>query len=190
MKTIVKNAKACAICSEHLPLGPRPVFVIHPESKIVIIGQAPGTKVHASGIPWDDASGRRLREWMGVDEEQFYEARNFAILPMGFCYPGKGKSGDLPPRPECAPQWHSSMLNMMPKVRLILLVGQYAQKYYLQKTAKKTLTETVQCWSEYLPEYLPMPHPSPRNNIWLRKNPWFEKDILPFLKAEVAQALK
>lgn len=190
MNKLSADARACQICVDHLPLGPRPVFALHPESRIVIIGQAPGTKVHASGIPWDDASGRRLREWMGVDEEQFYDAAKFAILPMGFCYPGKGKSGDLPPRPECAPQWHGTMLKMMPKVKLILLFGQYAQKYYLGNTLKKTLTETVQNWEEYLPEYLPMPHPSPRNNIWLKKNPWFEKDILKYLRAEVAKALK
>lgn len=160
-----------------------------PDSKVIIIGQAPGAKVHASGIPWDDKSGDNLREWMGVTKEQFYNADNFAILPMGFCYPGKGKSGDLPPRPECAPLWHQKVLEMIVSPRLILLIGKYAQDYYLQSHAEKNLTETVRNYKQYLPQYLPLPHPSPRNNIWKKKNPWFEKKLLPFLKNKISEIL-
>lgn len=189
MKEIIASAQSCKICEANLPLGPRPVFTIHPKSKIVIIGQAPGTKVHASGIPWDDASGKRLREWMDVTPEQFYDPKLFAILPMGFCYPGKGKSGDLPPRPECAPKWHETMLRMMPEIELTLLFGQYAQKYYLGDRLQKNLTETVRNWPDYLPGYLPLPHPSPRNNIWLRKNEWFEKDVVPVLQNRVKELI-
>lgn len=186
---LLQQVKNCTICAEHLPHEPRPVITVHPEAKILIIGQAPGRKVHASGIPWDDASGKNLRKWLNVTPEEFYDATKFGIIPMGFCYPGTGKTGDLPPRPECAPKWHEPLLNMMPKVKLTLLIGMYAQKYYLGKTRKKTLTETVNHWEEYLPNYLPMPHPSPRNGIWMRKNPWFEKDIVPFLKGKVEEAL-
>lgn len=160
-----------------------------PDSKVIIIGQAPGAKVHASGIPWDDKSGDNLRDWMGVTKEQFYNADNFAILPMGFCYPGKGKSGDLPPRPECAPLWHQKVLEMIVSPRLILLIGKYAQDYYLQSHAEKNLTETVQNYKQYLPQYLPLPHPSPRNNIWKKKNPWFENKLLPFLKNKISEIL-
>lgn len=160
-----------------------------PDSKVIIIGQAPGAKVHASGIPWDDKSGDNLREWMDVTKEQFYNADNFAILPMGFCYPGKGKSGDLPPRPECAPLWHQKVLEMIVSPRLILLIGKYAQDYYLQSHAEKNLTETVRNYKQYLPQYLPLPHPSPRNNIWKKKNPWFEKKLLPFLKNKISENL-
>ena len=179
----------CTICADQLPLGPRPVVSIHSQSKILIIGQAPGRKVHESGIPWDDASGKRLRQWLGVDEKTFYDPRNFGILPMGFCFPGTGKSGDLPPRPECAPQWHHTLLKMMPQVRLTLLFGQYAQKYYLGDRRAKNLTETVRQWKQYLPEYLPMPHPSPRNQIWLRKHPWFQEEVLPHLSSTVRQLI-
>lgn len=158
-------------------------------SKILIIGQAPGTKVHASGIPWDDASGNRLREWMDIDKELFYDSSKVAIVPMGFCYPGRGKSGDLPPRPECAPLWHDLLLNSMPQIELTLLIGTYAQQYYLKEKAYKTLTETVQHFDEFLPQYFPLPHPSPRNNIWLKRNSWFEDDLLPVFKNQIERLL-
>jgi uracil-DNA glycosylase len=189
VKNLLNDIKNCTICQDHLPLGPRPVVSAHLESKVVIIGQAPGTKVHASGIPWDDASGKQLRNWLDVTEEQFYNPENFAIIPMGFCYPGKGKTGDLPPRPECEPQWHKLLLNQMPNVKLVLLIGMYAQKYYLKEKAKKTLTDTVANYHEYTPKYFPLPHPSPRNRFWLIKNPWFDVEVLPELRLKVQQLL-
>ena len=184
-KSLIEEIKNCRICAEHLPLGPRPVISVHPKARVIIIGQAPGTKVHASGIPWDDQSGKRLRQWLGVSDEDFYNPEKFAIVPMGFCYPGKGKSGDLPPRPECAPQWHAPLLKMMPQMELYILIGQYAQKYYLGKQMKKNLTETVSNFEEYLPKYLPLPHPSPRNLFWFRRNPWFEEAVLPILRKRI-----
>ena len=189
MKDLIEEIKQCTICSKQLPLGPRPVFSIAKDSKIAIIGQAPGTKVHESGIPWDDASGKQLRKWLDVSESAFYNPSNFAIIPMGFCYPGKGKSGDLPPRLECAPQWHRQLLDKMPKVELVLLIGMYAQRYYLQDLAKKTLTETVANYEEYLPTYFPLPHPSPRNRFWLSKNPWFEKEVIKVLQKSIEDIL-
>lgn len=189
MKTLLHNIKQCTICKDHLPLGPRPVVTAHPDTKIVIIGQAPGTKVHASGIPWDDASGKQLRKWLDVTKQDFYDDTKFAIIPMGFCYPGRGKTGDLPPRPECAPQWHELLLNELKNVTLIILIGMYAQKYYLGKKAKPTLTETVKHYNEYLPNYLPLPHPSPRNRFWLTKNPWFQVEIVPELRTRIKKAI-
>ncbi len=182
---LLEDIRSCSICEEFLDLGPNPVVSASPKSKILVIGQAPGTKVHASGIPWDDASGKNLRKWLGVSNEQFYNPNLFGIVPMGFCYPGKGKSGDLPPRPECAPKWHNLLLKQMPEVRLTLLIGQYAQGYYLGDRKKKTLTETVRNFREYLPEFLPLVHPSPRNGIWMRKNEWFEQEIVPELQQVV-----
>lgn len=190
MKTLLHHIKDCTICEAHLPLGARPVVTAHKKSKIVIIGQAPGIKVHRSGVPWNDPSGKQLRKWLDVTDEVFYNTKNFAIIPMGFCYPGKGKSGDLPPRPECAPQWHEKLIEQMPNIELVLLIGLYAQKYYLKKEAKRTLTETVANFNDYLPNYLPLPHPSPRNRFWLSKNPWFETDVLPILKEKVAESIK
>lgn len=189
MKRLLQDIKQCVICEKHLALGPRPVVSAHPDSKIVIIGQAPGTKVHASGIPWDDASGKQLRKWLDVSVEDFYDETKFAIIPMGFCYPGKGKTGDLPPRPECAPQWHKPLFDELKNIELVILIGMYAQNYYLGKAAKKTLTETVRNYSEYLPKFLPLPHPSPRNRFWLTKNPWFEVEVLPKLKVKVKDLL-
>ncbi|KAB1066809.1 uracil-DNA glycosylase family protein [Tamlana haliotis] len=190
MKHLLDNIKQCRICEAHLPLGPRPVVCAHPDAKIVIIGQAPGTKVHASGIPWDDPSGKQLRKWLGVSIEEFYDTTKFAIIPMGFCYPGKGKTGDLPPRKECAPQWHEALFDEFNQVELVLLIGMYAQKYYLGQVAKKTLTETVKNYIDYLPKYLPLPHPSPRNRFWLTKNPWFDVEVLPELKRRVKLILE
>ena len=189
MQDLLTNIRNCDVCTKHLVLGPRPVVSAHIESKIIIIGQAPGTKVHASGIPWDDASGKQLRKWLNVSDEEFYDAKKFAIMPMGFCYPGKGRSGDLPPRPECAPLWHEPLLEIMPNVELIILIGMYAQNYYLKKEAKKTLTETVKNYKAYLPSYFVLPHPSPRNRFWLTKNPWFEKEVLIQFKTLVRNIL-
>lgn len=190
MRTLLSEISACLICKDQLPLGPRPVVSAHPNSKIVIIGQAPGTKVHQSGVPWDDQSGKQLRKWLNVSEDDFYSPEKFAIVPMGFCYPGKGKSGDLPPRSECAPQWHQALLEGMAEVELIILIGIYAQKYYLGKKAKETLTETVANFNSYLPEFFPLPHPSPRNRFWMRKNPWFEQSVLEVFQNEVAKILR
>lgn len=185
MEHLLHEIRQCKICEAHLPLGPRPIATGNLNSKIVIIGQAPGTKVHASGVPWDDASGKQLRKWLQVADDDFYNESNFAIIPMGFCYPGKGKSGDLPPRPECAPQWHQVLFDEMKHVELVVLIGMYAQKYYLKDTAKRTLTETVAHYKDYLPLYFTLPHPSPRNRFWLAKNPWFEEEVVPDLKKRI-----
>lgn len=166
-------------------MGPRPVVSAHPSSKILVIGQAPGTKVHESGIPWDDASGERLRMWMDVDKDEFYNVERFAIVPMAFCYPGKGKSGDLPPRAECAPQWHDRLISELTELKLTILIGQYAQAYYLPDNPYRTLTETVKNTRDFLPRFFCLPHPSPRNNIWLKKNPWFESEIIPLLRERI-----
>jgi len=190
MEELLNKINQCNICKSHLPLGPRPVVTANIKSKIVIIGQAPGTKVHASGIPWDDQSGKKLREWLNVTDEEFYNTKNFAIIPMGFCYPGKGKTGDLPPRPECAPQWHEQLLDKIPNVKLIILIGAYAQKYYLKDKAKRTLTETVSNFEDYLPRYFPIPHPSPTNRFWRSTNPWFETLVVPELQKKIKFTLK
>ncbi len=182
MKPLLQKIAHCQECSNHLEFGPRPVLTAHKESKIVIIGQAPGAAVHKSGIPWDDKSGKNLRDWLNIDNETFYNPKKIALIPMGFCYPGKGKSGDLPPRKECAPLWHNPVLSQMNEVELVILIGKYAQDYYLGKSAQKNLTETVRNFKQYLPKYFVLPHPSPRNNIWKAKNEWFEKEVLPELK--------
>ena len=188
LATLLTDVRACTLCAAHLPLGPRPVVQIHASARILVAGQAPGRKVHASGIPFDDASGERLRDWLGVTRETFYDPKQFAILPMGFCYPGTGTSGDLPPRPECAPAWRQKLLSHVPKLELSLLIGQYAQAYYLPG-ARTSLTELVQAWREHWPKVVPLPHPSPRNNIWLKRNPWFGDKLLPVLRKRVAQVL-
>lgn len=190
MKQLLSDIKACTICQEHLPMGARPVMAASPKSKILVVGQAPGIRVHETGIPWNDKSGDNLRQWLQVDRELFYNPNIFAIVPMGFCYPGTGKSGDLPPRKECAPQWHQAILAMMPNIELTLLIGQYAQAYYLKDKIKATLTDTVRAHAEFLPHYLPLPHPSPRNNIWQAKNPWFGSEVLPTLRQRVGHVLK
>lgn len=190
LTSLLERVSACRICADHLPLGPRPVVVPRPAARILIIGQAPGTKVHESGIPWNDRSGDRLREWMGLDRETFYTSERIAIMPMGFCYPGVlPNGGDAPPRPECAPQWHGELLGHMPEIELTILAGMYAQKEYLGKARKKTLTETARSWRDYAPLYLPLPHPSWRSGNILKKNPWIEDEILPYLRAEVARLL-
>lgn len=189
MKLLIQEIRQCKVCEPHLEHGVNPVLSFSSKSKIAIIGQAPGSVVHQSRIPWDDKSGERLRSWLDVDENTFYDNDLFAIVPMGFCYPGKGKSGDLPPRKECAPLWHDQIFDHLHELSLILLIGSYAQEYYLGNSKKKTLTETVKNYKEYLPKYLPIPHPSPRNNIWLRKNHWFEKDLVPILQKRISEYL-
>jgi uracil-DNA glycosylase len=182
---LLARIRACRLCEAHLPLGPRPVLRASRSARLLIVGQAPGSRVHESGIPWNDASGIRLRHWLGLERERFYDEREVAILPMGFCYPGRGTAGDLPPRPECAQAWHASLLALLPNVELTLLVGHYAQAYVLGHRRKKTLTDTVRAFADYLPRIIPMPHPSPRNQLWLRDNPWFETDLVPLLRGEV-----
>jgi uracil-DNA glycosylase family 4 len=189
LKTLLSEISKCKVCEPHLLLGARPVFTAHLNSRIVIIGQAPGTAVHKSGIPWDDKSGDNLRKWMGIDKTAFYNTENIAIIPMGFCYPGKGKTGDLPPRKECAPLWHQQLFNQLKNVELILLIGKYAQDYYLKDQTKTTLTETVKHFKDYLPNYFVLPHPSPRNNIWQAKNEWFKKEVLPELNQLIKEIL-
>jgi uracil-DNA glycosylase len=185
----VAAARACDICKAHLPLGPRPVFQIAQTARILIVGQAPGRRVHATGITFNDPSGDRLRSWMGIDRGVFYDAEKIAILPMGFCYPGTAKSGDLPPRPECARHWRQPLLDFLPHIALTLAIGQYAHAWHLGKRQKGSLTDTVKNWREYWPDILALPHPSPRNNMWLRRNPWFEEEILPVLRGRVARLL-
>ena len=189
MKKLIKEISACTICKNFLPYVPNPVFSVSANAKVLIIGQAPGRRVHDTGIPWNDASGKELRRWLGVSEDQFYNDKLFALMPMGFCYPGKGSSGDLPPRPECAPQWHIQLIKQMKNIELTILIGQYSQQYYLGDKLKPTLTETVQSFNEYLPKYLPLVHPSPRNRIWQKKNPWFEKEVVPCLQDIVASLI-
>ena len=186
---LIDQVSKCVICDHHLPLGARPVIQFNPNARILIAGQAPGIKVHETGVPFNDASGNRLREWLGLTRDEFYDANNIAILPMGFCYPGRGKSGDLPPRKECAPAWREQLLAALPNIELTIVLGKYAQAYHLPETKKMPLTELVKSWREYWPNYLVLPHPSPRNNIWLKKNPWFEQDVLPELDKHVAAIL-
>jgi uracil-DNA glycosylase len=188
MEQLLSDIRQCTICTDSLELGPRPILAAHRQSKIAIIGQAPGSVVHRSGIAWDDLSGKNLRAWMGIDNSTFYDEKQIALIPMGFCYPGKGKSGDLPPRKECAPQWHRQVFEQMKELELILLIGKYAQDEYLKKP-QKTLTATVKNFKEYLPLHFVLPHPSPRNNIWQAKNEWFKTDILPELKSFVKSVL-
>ncbi|MDX2321570.1 MAG: uracil-DNA glycosylase family protein [Moritella sp.] len=185
LDTIVSDVRKCTICESALPMGARPVLQVDTQAKILIAGQAPGIRVHESGIPFTDPSGDRLRQWMGIDSDTFYDATKIAILPMGFCYPGTGKSGDLPPRPECAKVWRTEILAAMPNIELILVIGIYAQKWHMGEVKQKNLTETVRSWRDYWPELLPLPHPSPRNNIWLKKNPWFEQEVIPHLQDRV-----
>jgi uracil-DNA glycosylase len=189
LASVLTEVRACTICADYLPMGPRPVLQMHASARILIAGQAPGRKVHETGIPFDDASGDRLRQWMGVSREVFYDPRQVAILPMGFCYPGTGKSGDLPPRPECAATWRESLLSKLVSLQLTLVIGQYAQAYHLSDSSA-SLTERVQDWRKNWPNSVPMPHPSPRNNIWLKRNPWFEEELIPLLRARISEVLK
>jgi uracil-DNA glycosylase len=190
MEKLLKEIRNCRECKKHLEFGVNPIISASTKSTIIIIGQAPGRKVHNTGIPWNDKSGDNLRNWLGVDKSIFYNPKKIGLVPMGFCYPGTGKTGDLPPRPECAPLWHDKVFGAMTNVKLVLLVGQYAQNYYLGKNAKSTLTETVRQYKSYLPEYFPLPHPSPRNNIWQAKNKWFIRVVLPELKGRIQKIMR
>ncbi|AJZ62047.1 uracil DNA glycosylase superfamily protein [Paraburkholderia fungorum] len=189
LNRLLLDIRACTVCAPVLPHAPRPIVVASADSRILIIGQAPGARVHASGIPWNDASGARLRTWLGVSDETFYDASKFALVPMGFCFPGRGTSGDLPPRPECAAHWHQTLLAQLHEVRLTLLIGQYAQRFGLSDAFGPTLTDTLLRWREYGPDLVPLPHPSPRNIAWFKRNPWFEAEVLPALQTRVAAAL-
>lgn len=187
---LLNEMRHCAICAAHLPLPPRPILQASSAARILIAGQAPGQKVAHSGVPFDDPSGDRLRNWMGIDRAMFYDPNVVAIVPMGFCYPGSGHSGDLPPRPECAPTWRARLLEHMPHIQLTLVIGQYAQAWHLKGVARATLTETVRAWRDHGPALIPLPHPSPRNNLWLRRNPWFEAEVLPSLRERIAILLE
>ncbi|MCU0431457.1 MAG: uracil-DNA glycosylase family protein [Cytophagaceae bacterium] len=185
MNNLLQQIRNCKECEKYLTDGVNPVIAASQNCKVIIIGQAPGRIVHNTGIPWNDKSGDNLRNWLGLDKPTFYNSDLIALMPMGFCYPGTGKTGDLPPRLECAPLWHEKLLTLMPDAKIVLLIGQYAQNYYLGDRAKDTLTETVHHFESYLPTYFPLPHPSPRNNIWLAKNKWFEQMVLPELKKQI-----
>ncbi len=190
LRRLASDVRACTLCVPYLPLGPRPVVQVDARARILIAGQAPGRKTHESGVPFDDASGERLRRWMGVDADVFYDAAVVAIVPMGFCYPGKGRSGDLPPRRECAPQWRERLLSCMPRVELRLVIGKYAQHWHLPHRRARSLTGTVRAWRDHWPAVLPLPHPSPRNNGWFAANPWFDEEQIPELQRAVRTITK
>ena len=189
LDALLLRIRACRLCEAQLPLGANPVLRAQASARLLIVGQAPGVKVHESSIPWNDASGIRLRHWLGLDREQFYDGRRIAIVPMGFCYPGKGTAGDLPPRPECAPTWHPQLLPLLPNIRLTLLIGHYAQAGFLGAARGRTLTDTVREHARYQPRYFPLPHPSPRNQLWVASNPWFDAEVVPALRQAVAESL-
>lgn len=190
LERLLAELRACRICEAELPLGPRPVVRVSVTARILLVGQAPGLRVHETGLPWNDPSGDRLREWMQVDRQTFYDESRIAIIPMGYCYPGRDpRGGDLPPRKECAQVWLPRLLAHLPHVAFTILAGWYAQRHYLGKRARKTLTETVRSWREYLPEYMPLPHPSFRNIAWLEANPWFEAEATPALRKRLRELL-
>lgn len=186
---LLARVRACTVCAAYLPNPPRPILIASPDARLLIVGQAPGRRVHETGIPWNDPSGDLLREWLGMSREAFYGDPRIAIVPTGLCYPGTVNGSDLPPRPECAPLWHPPLRAAMPGIRLTLLVGAYAQAYYLGERRGRTLTDTVAAWRDFAPDYLPMPHPSPRNRGWLKLNPWFEAEVLPVLRERVGSLL-
>ncbi|ATZ73312.1 uracil-DNA glycosylase [Idiomarina sp. X4] len=188
-QNLLTEVRQCTLCEPELPMGARPVVQLHPNAKILVAGQAPGRRVHGSGKPFYDPSGDRLRQWMGIDKSTFYDAEKLAIIPMGLCYPGTGKSGDLPPRPECAPAWRHKLLEQLPNLELTLAIGQYAQSWHIDEP-KQTLTERVKNWEHYWPDVLPLPHPSPRNNLWLKRNPWFEDAVIPTLQKRIAELVR
>ena len=188
LASLLTEVRACRLCAEHLPLGPRPIVQVDSSARILIASQAPSRRVHQTGVPFNDPSGDRLREWLGISRQTFYDPKQVAIVSMGFCYPGTGKSGDLPPRPECAPAWREQLLAHLENLKMTLVIGQYAQAYHFPHQYN-SLTELVQNWRTYWPQTVPLPHPSPRNNIWLERNPWFAEELLPILQARVAEVL-
>ncbi len=192
LASLLKQVRSCRLCESHLPLGPRPILRASATSRLLIVGQAPGRRVHETGIPWNDPSGDRLRDWLQLTRDQFYDDRRIAIIPTGLCYPGKapGRGGDLPPRPECAPLWHPPLRAALPCIQLTLLIGRHAMEFYLGSRCAPSLAETVAHWRKFLPEFLPLPHPSPRNLNWFKKHPWFEAEILPALRREVRALLE
>jgi Uracil-DNA glycosylase len=189
LDVLLAAVRGCRACEQHLPLGSRPVLHAAATSRILVIGQAPGLRVHTTGIPWDDASGERLRGWMGVEADVFYDESRIAIIPMGYCYPGRGGGGDLPPRRECAELWLDEILSRLPRIESTLLIGQYAQRHFLGNRRKASLTETVRAWREYFPRYIPLPHPSPRNQPWFKRYAWFEQELQPVLRSKVEHVL-
>jgi uracil-DNA glycosylase len=186
---LLARVRACTLCAAHLPHPPRPILRASPTARLLIVGQAPGRRVHETGIPWNDPSGDLLRHWLGMSRDSFYDESRIAIVPTGLCYPGTVKGSDLPPRPECAPLWHPPLRAAMPRIGLTLLIGAYAQAYYLGRRRGRTLADTVQAWRDFAPDYLPLPHPSPRNRGWLKRHPWFEAEVLPALREQVGTLL-
>lgn len=185
LEKLLADVRKCRACEKHLPLGPRPVLRASETARILIVSQAPGVRVHATGTPWDDPSGERLRTWMGIGPDKFYDESQIAIIPMGYCYPGRGDGGDLPPRRECATLWLDHLLAKLPRIELTMLIGLHAQRHFLGSHRRQSLTETVKVWHEFAPEYLPMPHPSARNTPWFKRNPWFEHELLPVLRERI-----
>jgi len=190
LSRVSAEAKACTVCAEHLPYAPKPVFLVGSAARLLIVGQAPGRRVHETGIPWNDPSGDALREWLAMDRAAFYDSSRIAIVPAGLCYPGTVNGADLPPRPECAPVWQPRFRAALPRLRLTLLIGRYAQAYYLGKRRKQSLAETVRAYRSYLPEFFPLPHPSWRNKLWLKSNPWFELRVIPALRESVDACIR
>jgi uracil-DNA glycosylase len=186
---LLEEVRACTLCADHLPLGPRPVFQADPRAKILVVGQAPGTAVHETGIPFNDPSGDRLRDWMGIGRDVFYDPSQIALVPMGFCYPGRGRGGDLPPRPECAATWRAPLLAHLNRIELTIVVGRYAIDWHLEPSKRLTLAEIVRHWRDHWPQLMPLPHPSPRNTLWLKNNPWVETQLVPALRDRIAGLL-
>jgi uracil-DNA glycosylase len=189
LDSLLKAVRGCRACEAHLPLGPRPVLRAGKTARILVVGQAPGVRVHTTGIPWGDPSGERLRAWMGVNTDIFYDDSRIAIIPMGYCYPGRGNDGDMPPRRECASLWLDHLLAKLPQIELTLLIGQYAQRHFLAGRRKPSLAETAKAWREYAPQYIPLPHPSPRNQPWFKRHAWFEEQLVPMLQSRIKTLL-
>lgn len=189
LDALLAAVRSCRACEAHLPLGPRPILRAAASARVLIVGQAPSLRVHTTGLPWDDPSGERLRDWMGVTKNTFYDESRIAIIPMGYCYPGRGQGGDLPPRRECAQLWLGRLLEKLPRIEVTLLVGLYAQRHFLGVRRKSSLAATIEAWQEYAPACLPLPHPSPRNTPWLQRHSWFERNLLPELRLRIAAGL-